>query len=190
MAKADVVTLVDDLSLSITDSTEVGVIYDEVVRELGFLELMTSTETHALDAGEATVTFEDDAVMALELFTASGGRLDRTTTNAIRSVYGNQWRNLVGTPLAYVKDHEDENVVRLVPVPSAPETVTIVRTDARDDLPVWLELPVALEVLGREMARESDHQDVKFAAASSQLGRILFQLMGVALPGAPGSEER
>ena len=190
MAKSDVVTLVDNLSLSVTDATEVGVLYDEVVRELGFMELLTSVEVQQVDGGQATVVLEDDTVMALDVYTSDGGRLDRTSTNAVKAVFGNQWRHLVGSPVAYVKDHEDENVIRLVPTPSGSEVVTIIRTDARDDVPVWLELPLALEVLSREMARESNHQDVKFAAAASGLARMLFQLLGVAFTGTPGSEER
>lgn len=188
MAKADVLTLVDDFSLSIADSDETTVLYDEVVRELGFAEVLTSTEVQTLVAKTEVLTFEDDTLRALEVHTGDVGRLDRTRTNSVRGVFGNSWRDLVGTTRAYVKDHEDEQSVRLVPKPAEALDVTVIRTDRRDDVPLWLELPVALEVLSREMSRESDHQDVTFSTAAARLSRLLFALLGIELSAMRGGE--
>lgn len=186
MSRSDVITLVDDLALGVTNATEVGIFYDEVVRELGFTELLTSTEVKPMTVGQATVQFATDTIRSLELYTDRSGKLDRTTVNAVKAVYNNQWKSLSGTPIAYCQDQENDNTVRLVPAPDAPITITIIRVDSRLDVPVWLELPIALEVLSREMSRESAYQDVKFAVACARLARLLFDMLGIML----GPEEK
>lgn len=183
MARSDVLTLVSDFGLSVTDATEVGVLYDEVVRELGFTEVLTSVEVQAVGAGQTTVVFATDTIRSLELYSSQRGKLDRSTANAARTIFGNSWRQQVGPPVMYVQDQEDDNTVRLVPIPTAPLSVSVIRVDARTDVPVWLELPLALEIVSRELSRESDHQDTKFAAGAAQLGRLLFSMLDVEFGG-------
>lgn len=179
MSRSEIITLVDDFSLGVSDATEVGVLYDEVVRELGFLEVLTSREDQVVVAGQGTVTLAVDTIRSLEIYSSEVGKLDRTTAQAMQAVLGNSWRSERGTTVAYVQDQENDNTVRLVPVPDAGMVVSVIRTDARLDVPVWLELAVAMEVLSREMGRESGHQDVMFAGAAAQVGRFLFGLLGV-----------
>lgn len=179
LSRSDVITLVDDLSLSVTNSTEVGVLYDEIVRELGFAEVLTSTEVHNIDAGQSVLEFEMDTIRSLEMYSSQVGRLDKASEVAVRAVYGNGWRGMKGVTRAYVQDQQDESSVRLVPIPSAPFTITVIRVDRRLDVPHWLELPLSLEILSREMMRESDHQDMKLAMSSTKLGRLIFALLGV-----------
>lgn len=179
MAKDDVLTLVTDFSLNVADADETDVLYDEVVRELGFLEVLTSTETQVVEDHQAVVVLATDTIRLLELYSSEGGRLDSTTVNMVRAILGNNWRDQVGYPRAYVQDQENDNTVRLVPKPVAPLQVTAIRSDSRTDVPVWLELPLALEILSREMSRESDHQDIAFGAACAQFSRLLFNILGV-----------
>jgi hypothetical protein len=183
MAKADVVTLVSDFSGSVTDAVEVGVLYDEVVKELGFVELLTSVEVQNVGAGQDTLEFATDTIRSLEVYSDQVGKLDRTTAHALRAIFGNGWRGLKGTTVAYVQDQENDNTVRLVPIPEGPMSVSVVRVDSREDVPIWLELPIAFEVLNREMGRESNHQDVKFAALSGEVGKLLLSLLGIAFSG-------
>lgn len=185
MARSDVLTLVDTFSLSVADATESGIYYDEIVRELGFSEVLTSTEVQSVSAQQGTLTLAPDTIRALEMYSSAVGKLDTTNTNALRAIYGNSWKRLGGTTVAYSQDEENDNTVRLAPVSANPITMTIVRTDARTDVPVWLELPIALEILSREMSRESDHQDVKFAVACAKVGQLLFNLLGVMLSNKP-----
>ena len=55
--------------------------------------------------------------------------------------------------------------------------IGVIYTEARDDLPVWLELPVALLVVAREMARESAHRDPEFSQACALVGAMVLQFV-------------
>jgi hypothetical protein len=55
--------------------------------------------------------------------------------------------------------------------------VVVFHTETRQDLPAWLELPVALEVAAREMERESNHRHLPFAATAHQLASVLFSMV-------------
>lgn len=178
MAKADVLQLVTDLGVTTVDQTEIGIFYDEVVRELGFNEILTGTELVPVKAGNPEYILVEDTMRALE-FHANGGRLDPIDITSLQSVFGVGWRTRTGTPLGYTQEEENEKTFRLVPSPTQDDTITVIRTEARTDVPVWLELPIALDVLGREYQRESDHQDVAFAQIARQLSLLLFKLVGV-----------
>jgi len=49
--------------------------------------------------------------------------------------------------------------------------------ERRDDLPSWMDVPLALGVLAREYERESDHRDAVFAAACRQMSSTLLALV-------------
>lgn len=48
-----------------------------------------------------------------------------------------------------------------------------------ESLTEWLALPVALEMLGKEFSRSSDHQDIQFADACKELSELFFQFARV-----------
>ena len=178
MAKADVLQLVTDLGVTTVDQNEIGIFYDEVVRELGFQEILTGTELVPVQAGKPDYILVEDTVRAME-FHATGGRLDPIDITSLQSVFGVAWRTRTGTPLAYTQEEENEKTFRLVPNSTQDDTITVIRTETRTDVPVWLELPMALDILGREYQRESNHQDVAFAQIARQLSLLLFKLVGV-----------
>ena len=59
------------------------------------------------------------------------------------------------------------------------DQVTVFATGTRTDLPYWLELPVAMEIVFRDYFRESDHQDIEFARVAGLLAQVLFALVEV-----------
>jgi hypothetical protein len=178
VAKADVLQLVTDFGVSDVDQDEISIYHDEIVRELGFREVLTGTETIPVTAGTPEYALADDTIRALEVHLASG-RIDPNSIQALQSVLGVNWRNQSGSVLAYTSDEQDDDDIRLVPIPAQNDTLTIIRTETRTNLPVWLELPVALEILHREYQRESDHQDVAFAEHAHLMSVALFTLVGV-----------
>ncbi len=53
----------------------------------------------------------------------------------------------------------------------------MIATETRDGYPEWLNLPLALLVLAREFARESDHRDPAFSTACAQLGKVALAMV-------------
>lgn len=186
MSKSEVLTLVSDLALGADNSTETSIIYDEVVRELGFLEVLTGTETISTASGTATYQVANDNVQSLE-YHSSQGVLTQAEGTGLASVFGASWRNRTGTPLAVTTDMESREVFRLVPIPDFADNLTIIRTEFRQDVPEWMEIAIAFEVLSREFSRESDHQDMVFAETCRAFAGILFNMLGIEYHGTKGN---
>lgn len=180
MAQADVLTLVDDLSLGQANATEAAVFYAEIIRELGYLELLTSTETIAQQAHVNTYELASSTIMDIEYYNSTGF-LTKADGKGLGSVFGADWRNRTGSPVAISLDQEDESSFRLIPGPINDDTITVIRTETRTDVPVWLELPIAFEILSREFLRESDHQDTELATICKLTATVLFNLVGVTI---------
>lgn len=183
MAQADVLTLVDDLSLGQANATEAAVFYAEIIRELGYLELLTSTETVAQEADVNTYELAESTIMDMEYYNSTGF-LTKADGKGLGSVFGADWRNRTGSPVAISMDQEDDTAFRLVPSPNNSDIITIIRTETRTDVPSWLELPLAFEILSREFMRESDHQDTEMATVCKGAANLLFNLVGVTLGGS------
>lgn len=179
MAKADVTALVTSLALSQDNTTETSIFYDEIVRELGFLDVLTGTETITITPNVAVYETAADTIRSLEFHSGIRGFLTRSDGKGLGSLFGADWRNRKGTPLAVSQDQEDDEAFRLVPIPDTGDTLTIIRTENRTDVPVWLELPIAFEILYREFGRESDHQDTMLSDLCKLIADMLYKLVGV-----------
>ncbi len=207
MAKADVLALVDLLagtrsdSESLATATTRSAYYDEAVSEHGLIrEGAMDAEFVAVTNGTATYTFPTDAVRVLAwIFDAT---TLRPTNRRALEAYDSEWRTRRGTPQSFTMQDEDARTVRLVPVPDAagqaiststpfadvfPDgNLTAIYTDGGDDHPVWDELWLALDVLSREFARDSDHIDTEFATAAGQLATVVRILVGYPVPEKDG----
>lgn len=178
MAQADVLTLVSDLSLGQASATEAAVYYAEIIRELGFREVLTGTEQIAVTAGQPFYSLATSTILALE-FQNKSGFLAKSDSKGLAALFGSGWRNKTGSPLAIERTFEDEDTFRVVPAPNHEDTITVIRTETRTDVPVWLELPIAFDILSREFMRESDHQDVEFSGTCVMIAKLLYNLVGV-----------
>lgn len=184
MAKADIIGLVSQFCLGQTADPEATTYCNEVIRELGFVELLVGTETMPIIDEESVYETEPNTIRTLEFHTGHYGRLDRIDAQSLETTFSAQWRAHATTPMAVTHTHEQQPEFRLVPEPTALDTLTIIRTEFRDDVPVWLELPIAFETMSREFGRESDHQDLELAEATTRVAALLFQLLRVELRGA------
>lgn len=184
MARADVLQLVQDFTLAQADATEAGVFYDELVRELGFYEFVTGTESISVISNTPSYKVAEDTIRVLEVIDDVHGRLDRIDGRSLRSVFGASWRLRLGSPLAHTATDEDSDTVRLVPIPLQPSTLTIIRTESRVDMPVWLELGLAFEIIHRDFIRESAHQDIAFAQVARNIANALFSMVGLEIRNA------
>jgi hypothetical protein len=207
MAKADVLALVDLLAGTRSDSASLATTatrdayYGEAVAEHGLIrEGAMNAEFVAVARGTATYNFPDDAVRVLA-WVFDAVTLRPTNRRALEA-YDSEWRARKGTPQSYTMQDEDARTVRLVPVPNAngmdlgsstpfdgafPDgNLTAIYTDGGEDHPVWDELWLALEVLSREFARDSDHMDMEYATAASQLASVVRILVGYSVPDKDG----
>jgi len=169
------------------DQGMAGYYYDDIVRELGARPVFTRATLRAVSANSGTVTLPAEAIEVFYVF-YDDRLLPPATLRQLEAV-DPQWRDRRGTPQAYTMEQEDDRTLRLFPVPDIsskaqsfafgepfgrdfPEAgVTLVHTEDRE-LPDYLDLPAALEILAREMARESDHRDLEFAGLARQLADV------------------
>lgn len=106
-----------------------------------------------------------------------------------------KWRVVKGKPIAFTRETESAKVIEVFPIPVAtsPPIVPVhglptgldyspgngicIQSERRNDAPAYLNLPLALLVLQREYARESDHVDAAFAMACGQLAQLLLGII-------------
>jgi hypothetical protein len=188
MSKATTLTLISNLGLGDTDQTEAGIHYDDVVEELGRFEVLTEHSSTAVTVGTAIYARPTDALKILEMH-GQVGLLERTTQKALQAVHTVQWQDIKGTPDAWTTAYITDGSYRLVPQPDQTDTLTVLHTEYRQDVPTWLEPALAFEVLHREYLRESDHQDIVFASLCRDIAVLLFLMVGVPpfLPSTKGA---
>lgn len=193
MAKADVLQLIQDISSQQADATAIDRYYDDVVRDLGQRPWLTQATLISITANTAIYTPATSVIRILGTF-YDDRVLISATPREMESI-SSTWRDARGTPIAYVNEDEGAKDFRLYPNPEVtskdfiflfgspfgldyPEyAVAIVHTETRTNLPAWLEMPVAFEVLAREFMRESNHQDVAFAKTCKQMADLLLSLV-------------
>lgn len=207
MPKTNVLALVDVLAGTRSDSASLATTatrdayYDEMVSEHGLVrEGQMDASFVAATKGDATYAFPAAAVRVLA-WIYDAVTLRPTNRRALEA-YDSDWRNREGSPRSYTTQSEDARIVRVVPVPAVTgDTIgvatpfsgtfpngnfTAIYTDGSDDHPVWDELWMALDVLSREFARDSDHYDAEFATAASQLASVVRILVGYPVPTKDG----
>lgn len=189
MAKADVLALVDAILIKPDTSGDAEDFYDEVIRELGFLEYLTNVRTLEVAAGEPYYPVHIDMIRVLEADLRGSGRLHPASGEALRAAYGGAWRNRRGTPYHLTRTDESSDLLRLFPVPVAADQLTLIYTDIPVDVPYWLELPVALEVAARMLTRESAGQDLAVAAQAKALAALFFVLLEAPFMGGGAAKE-
>lgn len=179
ISKQNVLDLVTTFALGQDDQTETAIFYDEIIRELGFKTVLTGAETLAITAGTNAYTVSPDNILSLEYYSGNRGYLTMTNDQNAKVAFGAGWRSSVGTPVALSRDNQSDNNFTLIPSPSSDDTLTVIRSEVREDIPDWLVLPITFDILAREFSRESDHQDIEFSSACKQFSILFFQMVGV-----------
>jgi hypothetical protein len=187
MAKADVLSLVNRLSTGLRDSTAADNYYDRIVFEHGLAR--TSLVNAAYVAGVAdtlSYTLPPTAIRVLGIFYDDVWLYEEDQRGL--EMFDPHWRSLPGEPRTYTYDMEDQNTVDLVPVPRRAgatiggdtpftafprDNLTFVFTANLADVQPWEELFTSCDILAREFARDSDHQDQAVAKAWRGLADVL-----------------
>lgn len=195
MSKADILQLVDDLSQGQAEASTAESYYDDITNELAHKQVLTNVTLLTAAAGDTSFTEPETSADVLAVFWG-----DRQLTEAKRQELEwstPEWRSREGAPQAWITENEAEQTFRLYPFPNIPSdtlvpilgdplgagyadhSVAVLYTENREDLPTYLNLPVALDILAREFSRESGHKQLEFAQACSSLANILYAMVGV-----------
>jgi hypothetical protein len=193
MAKADVISLVNLITLNQANANIIDRLYDEAVKDLANMGYMSNTVQIASVAGTATYTLPTQAVKMLNVSHDDRPLAPISTTelNALNS----EWRDEVGKPYAYTFENENAKTFRVYPKPpeasdnqsfgeGSPEgvdypinIVDCVITETRTDVLIQMELALAFLIIHREYTRESKHTDVKFATLAKQIADLILGLI-------------
>ncbi len=116
--------------------------------------------------------------------------IPQSTINSLNAL-NQEWRDLVGRPVAHIVEEETTKLFRLYPKPDIsskdfiflfgeplgrdfPEySVGIVHTEIRDNNPDWLDYIIGLKVIAKEHQKNSDIVDPQFASLCDQLADLL-----------------
>lgn len=167
-------TLVTQLSNNEADVAEMQPIYDDVLTQLAAIPILVSLLTN-MKPQNGLVSIPGNIVTLLLAFynNAQIGELSIREANWLLP----DWRESTGTPYNFVRESFQTQNIQLVPTPTDNNNAQILGAYTTETLPVWLQLPVALLVLGDEYQRESDHQKLEVSAAARALGQLLIQML-------------
>lgn len=189
MSKASVLTFVQDFSTTQVDTVAIDRYYDDIVRDLGAQDFLVQVSLVPVDTTTAIYTPPAPTIDLLQVF-YDDRVLYKSALLEVEAI--GRWRDIIGTPVAYIVEDQTSKDFRLFPKPEVnskpfvflfgeplgrdyPEyAAAVVHTETRVDLPEWLETPVAFEILAREFARESDHKDKPFSDACRALAKMFF----------------
>lgn len=193
VSKVDVIALVQELCTHQGDPAALDKYFDEVISDLGRKGWLCVAEVLAVT--KDTFEYEPPSTV-IELWNViyDDRMLYKENLRAIEAINVN-WRDEVGTPRAYVVEDESNKKFRLYPKPDrtskdlAPVfgsplgldyptySVVVIISEQRNEIPAWLVMPVAFDILNREFVRESDHQDTTFADACKKLSTMFYAIV-------------
>lgn len=190
MSKATIKSLVSDLAFSMNDEATTEEHYVDSIRGLAQMDYLTEARLIQSTEGTSTYVIPDDIVRILEIFHDTS-KLGREEISSLQS-WNSEWRDEEGTPHSYVVEQLGKKTIRVVPTPDKsssdfsfalgagfgtdfPEnSLLVIHSETPSDVQDWLDLPVALDILGREFTHESDHQDIQFGALCKQFSQLLL----------------
>lgn len=199
MSKASVLARVQTLSTNQADQTACDRFYDETVLDLARRSILVNATL--LAAGPAldsepqhSYLLPLTAVVPLQ-FIYDDEVLPELSRDELLS-YDPSWRDLVKRPIGVERFDVGLRRFRLVPQPIQPTPVTwlfmfgapfgidypdsvvgVIHTETRQDLPDYLEPAVTWLVLAKEFERESDHQNLNFAARCASIGQKELEMV-------------
>lgn len=191
MAKADVLALTASLSLALEDTTATSNFYTRIVQEHGKLrESLIDAAYVAATAATVTYTIPTAAIRPIAFFYDDLWLFAEDKRGA--DVLDPYWRNREGDPIAVLFEDATARTFDALPVPrrsgasvgvATPFTTfpgdnfTVIYTDNATDVQPWEELLVAADILSREFARDSDHQDLKASEAWRHVSDLLLLMI-------------
>jgi len=193
MSQAGVLALVDAYGFDLDAHPQVEGFYADLMWDAARWGVSTSVQLleSVRGDGEYRTPLDEGAIHAIFY---DDVQLSPTRLQSLEAVDAD-WRSVIGRPNSYIREDQNAHEFRVYPVPDESSvdfsflfgsplghdfparSLGIVQGEHRDDLPAWLDVPLALQILAREYARESDHRDPAFAKACKDLGDHLLALV-------------
>ena len=188
LTQDNIVDLANTIGGTTGSTASMNIYYDEIMQGLGagLNPPLVETTVFAISSGTASYTWPSTACSVLGIFfkTASGttqvskqvlpaGRIE------LESLDG-AWRQTTGEIQVFYSGEDTQRSFRFYPVPSVDSTGTLIMGVASSaDVPDYMGLYVALEILKREFAKPSAHQDKQFSKAAGDVAQLFGMLIGV-----------
>lgn len=195
--RADILALAQTLGLASLDPVMLDRYYTEALVALGETDVQLDVRLIPVIAGQPRYRVSDTAPDVIHIGAVFFGPRELTeATLASMEGASRFWQTLTGTPRAFVTEHEDHHVVRLVPTPDAssvpavlapdpfglnypPDYLVALIGDDDESAAPWLDLPLALSIMARELARSSSHRDPQIVEMATRLGAAARALGGL-----------
>lgn len=192
MSRAETIALINSFALDQLDQALVDRAYDDTLRLLSTRPVIIQASTLPVTHDQALFTLPDEAI-ALHAAFYGDRLLDHMPLDDLEVIHPH-WRDLTGEPVAYTTITETERTFRLFPIPDRPSdpfgitlgppfglgypsyTVMII-TSLFSDPPIWLELPLILQVLSSLFTLDSRWKDPAFAQGCQQLSTLVESLL-------------
>lgn len=193
MNKSTIIQLVEDIARVTLDPDTIARYYDDALEDVCKFDRppLVTSEMIEITAGTATYDYPTDAVKIVNAFYDSTQLLP-CIISAL-DAYSDDWRDDSGDPWAFTRDETDKDTYTLYPNPqsssgafsfpnAAPmgedfpdDTVVLIYSQRRDDdIPDWLVFVLVFDILAREFARPSDHQDAEFSDACRSASQLFL----------------
>lgn len=194
MSHTDVINIAQSYAFGLAGTGEIETYYDDMMVDAGRWGISTECRLLETVRGTAEYAFPADSVREYAIF-YDDIMLSRMELRDLEAIFGPLWRQRQGRPAAYVMQDMPEHQVRIAPTPDAASvdfsfifgapvgrdfparSLGVILSVTRQNLPAWLDLPLALSILSREYERESAHRDMAFAAASRGMATQLLALV-------------
>jgi len=180
LTQDNIVDLANTLAGTTGSTASMNIYYDEVMGGLAtrFNPPIVETTTFTIAAGSGSYAWPSTACSVIAIFSEQRQLLP---TNAIElESYDGAWRQTTGTEQVYYDGEDPQRSFRLYPVPATGATGTLIMGVASSaNVPDYFGLYVALEILEKEFAKPSDHQDKEFSKAAGDVAKLFGMLIGV-----------
>lgn len=189
--QADVLYLVNLLSNSQADPTTIVQYYKDIVDDWSSKEFLTNADLLTISVQEEiTLPLSVRSILQVIWDQRELGYLSLRELESLNP----SWRTQKGAPTSYTDQAETAKTLALYPTPDLPSkplgttveplgkdypvySMVLMVTEGRQDVPTYLELPLALLILEQEMGRISDHTDLQFSQFAGDFGRFLLSLI-------------
>lgn len=196
MSRADVIALAQTLGTEV-DAVLLDRYYDEGLISIGDTDVSVRLTLIPVTNGVARYAIEAAHPATVRIRAAFFGSRELTRTNLIAlGAVALTWSTATGTPRNYIEEHEDHLFINLHPAPNAtsaawspvngepfgadyPTDQLIVLTSDAEDPPMWLDLPLALSILARDLAHASSRTDPAVVQACLALGAACRAIGGL-----------
>ena len=196
--RADILALASTIGLSTMDAIMLDRYYTEALIALAHTDVQLDARIVPVTAGEPRYAIGAFAPDTVKIAAAFFGTREITESPQISlEAASRAWQtDTAAAPIAFVTEHEDHHVMRLYPIPNttsagavlAPDPfglnypldqlVVLIGDDDESAAP-WLDLPLALSLIARELARASEHRDPQVVEMATRLGTAARALGGL-----------